>query len=100
MPTPLSTDDLALSVADQAYKAAGSPELPPDPVPQRMGSGDHLNPQQFADQTEEVPTRPGETPAVHANPLGWYGLPSTQATGPAQGLQTAVDPAEANGDAQ
>jgi hypothetical protein len=63
-------ENAQLSVGEQAYRAAGSPEIPPGPVPQRMGSGDHLGPQ-FAGccQVQDEP----EIPAVHRNPTAYYG---------------------------
>ncbi len=63
--------DPTASVADQAYQAAGSPELPDGPQPQRVSSGSHFNPVQFADQLQTA--MPGEIPAVHQNPTSWYG---------------------------
>lgn len=63
-------ENAQLSVGEQAYRAAGSPEIPPDPQPQRMGSGDHLGPQ-FADHVQEVDEP--EVPDVHRNPTGYYG---------------------------
>lgn len=59
------------SVGDQAYEAAGSPELTPGPELLRMGSGDSLNPVQFASSIREV--EDPATPAVHQNPTAYFG---------------------------
>jgi hypothetical protein len=64
-----------LSVADQAYLRAGAPDMSrhPDPVPERMDSGDHFSPVQFSDQLGAVAHSRDEVPAVHRDPLAWYG---------------------------
>lgn len=64
-------ENAQLSVGEQAYRAAGSPEIPPGPVPQRMSSGAHFNPQQFVDHVQEVDEP--EVPDVHRNPTAYYG---------------------------
>ena len=53
------------------YSHMNEADSTPDPVPQRMSSGAHFNPVQFADQlaVQDEPT----IPAVHQNPRGWYG---------------------------
>ena len=65
---PLLTNYVHLDEADST----------PDPVPQHMGSGDHLNSQQFADHIQTVTPKPGTSPALHDNPLGWYGEPQAE----------------------
>ncbi len=68
-------ENAAPSVSDMAMADTGTDDrdLPSGPEPQRMGSGDHLNPVQFADQLRTV-DKP-EVPAVHVNPTGYYGHP-------------------------
>lgn len=64
-----------LSAGDQAYLRAGSPDLSrhPDPVIQRMSSGDHFSPVQFSDQLGAAAHSRDETPAVHRSPMTWFG---------------------------
>lgn len=66
-------ENAQLSVGEASYRAAGSPEIPPDPRPQRMSSGDHFNPQQFADQLDTAYVQ-RSAPLVHGpNKTGYYG---------------------------
>lgn len=63
-------ENAQLSAGEAAYRAAGSPEIPDGPQPQRMGSGDHFGPQFDAFcRTQEEP----EVPAVHRNPAAYFG---------------------------
>jgi hypothetical protein len=60
----LLPEDQDLSVLD---------DRDPDPKPQRMGSGDHFNSQQFADQLGVAYVR-RSAPLVHGqNQTAWYG---------------------------
>ncbi len=60
------------------YSHLAESDLPADPERQHMGSGDHLNSQQFADHIQTVTPKPGTSPALHDNPLGWYGEPQAE----------------------
>ncbi len=51
----------------------GLADIPPGPELRRMHSGDHFSPVQFRDHIQVVQPAPGEIPAVHRNPLAWYG---------------------------
>lgn len=59
------------------YSHMSEADLTPDPVPQRMGSGDHLNPQQFSDQLAVGRDEP-TIPAVHQSPTTYYGEPQAE----------------------
>ncbi len=65
-PPDLGGENAQPSVGDMAAADYGYPEsaFRPDPKPQRMGSGDHFNPQQFADQLGVAHVR-RSAPLVH-----------------------------------
>lgn len=72
----IGPDDWAkLSAGDSAYLRAEAPDTSrhPDPVIQRVSSGDMFHPVQFAQVLGVVHHTSDEIPAVHKNPMAWYG---------------------------
>lgn len=77
-PSRFSPAPEQISMLDLAYQRIGSPDmsrLRPDPVRTTMDSADHLQSAQFGPVgvLGVVHHTRDELPAVHANPLGWYG---------------------------